>query len=188
MKFATGSLLMPKDNNFSYDQSLCWDCALATQPWKCEWADRFEPVPGWEAEECYCGQNGSGYESYNVIACPKFKRDSYAGGLAKDPMCRKRIMLDDPGVRELSEAIIERAVDDWKELMCGKLASTRTSDGKAVKRDELIRFFFSGEFASMLNSFSKYTPAQIRRFLDVHDEAFYAKEDAKREKKLTSQT
>jgi hypothetical protein len=182
MKLAMGSQLMQSDKSFCYEQSLCWDCALATQPWKCEWADRFEPVPGWEAEKCYCGKKGYGYESYNVIACPKFKRDSYAGGLAKDPMCRKRIMLDDPGVRELSEAIIERAVDDWRELMCGKLASTRTSDGKAVKRDELIRFFFSGEFASMLNSFSKYTPAQIRRFLDVHDEAFYAKEDAKREK------
>jgi hypothetical protein len=188
MKLAMGSQLMQSDKSFCYEQSLCWDCALATQPWKCEWADRFEPVPGWEAEECYCGQNGSGYESYNVIACPKFKRDSYAGGLAKDPMCRKRIMLDDPGVRALSEAIIERAVDDWKELRNGELASTRTSDGKAVKRKELIQFFFSGEFASMLNSFSKYTPAQIRRFLDVHDEAFYAKEDAKREKKLTSQT
>ena len=177
---------MPRDNNFFYDQSLCWDCALATQPWKCEWADRFEPVPGWEAEKCYCGQKGYGYESYDVIACPKFKRNSYAGGLAKDPMCRKRIALDDSGAIALSEAIIERAVDDWKELRNGELERTRASDGKAVKRDELIRFFFSGEFASMLNSFSQYTPAQIRRFLNVHDEAYYSeKEDAKREKTMS---
>lgn len=175
---------MQKDKSFCYEQSLCWDCSLATQPWKCEWADRFEPVPGWEAEKCYCGKKGDGYESYNVIACPKFKRDSYAGGLAKDPMCRKRIALDNPEVRALSEAIIERAVDDWKELRNGELARTRASDGKAVKREELIRFFFSGEFASMLNSFSRYTPAQIRRFLDVHDEAYYSeKEDAKRGRK-----
>lgn len=179
---------MQKDKSFCYEQSLCWDCALSTQLGECEWADRFEPVPGWEAEKCYCGKNGYGYESYDVIACPKFKRDSYEGGITKDPMCHKRIMLDDPAVRSLSEAIIERAVDDWRELRNGELARTRVSDGKAVKREELIRFFFSAEFASMLNSFSRYTPAQIRRFLGVHDEAFYAKEDAKRGRKPTSRT
>ena len=180
---------MGRVDNFHFDPSLCWDCALSTRPWRCEWVARYEPVPGWEARKHHCGSKSDGYESRKVIACPKFVRDSFCGGLTDDPINHKRIKLDDTDVRTLAEAIIERAVEDWKELKRGELEKAYTSDGNTVKREELISFFYSKEFAVLLNSFTKFSPAQIRTFLDVHDRSYYTEEAiAARKENAASQT
>ena len=64
-----------------------------------------------------------------------------------------------------------------------------TSDGNVVKREDVIHFFFSKEFSVLLNSFTKFSPAQIRTFLDVHDRFYYTEEAiAARKENTASQT
>lgn len=59
--------------------SLCWECARVYANRGCPWANRFEPVPGWDAEETllisYDGE-AHNVRSYNVRACPLFNRDA----------------------------------------------------------------------------------------------------------------
>ena len=38
----------------------------------CEWSERFEPVPGWEAVPTIINQKGKPIHSYRIIRCPKF--------------------------------------------------------------------------------------------------------------------
>ncbi len=52
--------------------SLCWDCQRAAGADRCCWADKFEPVPGWEAVET---KTMMGLTSYAVKNCPAFLRD-----------------------------------------------------------------------------------------------------------------
>lgn len=59
--------------------TLCWDCANATSP-KCPWADRGEPVPGWDAKPTKIKFSGEKTDSYLVIKCPLFRRDAEGGG------------------------------------------------------------------------------------------------------------
>ena len=57
-----------------YKQTLCWWCANAVPGRGCEWADRFEPVPGWDAEPTVL-RLGSGFGSqgsFLVKSCGKF--------------------------------------------------------------------------------------------------------------------
>ena len=70
--------------------TLCWDCAKATG--MCPWSKRSKPVEGWEAE--FVPRNGGTkpYDTYVVIACPLFERDSYDYGLHRKP----RIIKLDP--------------------------------------------------------------------------------------------
>lgn len=55
--------------------TLCWDCDNAAPDLNghgCEWSRKFEPVPGWEADE------DPNLKSYHVNYCPKFRRDEPA--------------------------------------------------------------------------------------------------------------
>lgn len=59
----------------------CWDCVNACGG--CEWADRLEPVPGWDATptqrvlKCGGGRGGTRIEASFVIhSCPKFRRET----------------------------------------------------------------------------------------------------------------
>lgn len=57
----------------TYQQQLCWDCANVYGG--CEWAARFEPVPGWDAIPTTRTVSGKFVEkSFSVRACPKFRR------------------------------------------------------------------------------------------------------------------
>ena len=60
----------------NYERTLCWDCRNSTEK-GCEWAERFEPVEGWEAEESFKKEYG---KTYIVRKCPKFIRDAYHFG------------------------------------------------------------------------------------------------------------
>lgn len=63
-------------------QQLCWDCANVYGG--CEWAARFEPVPGWDATPTSrvlkVGGKGKGgtrvASSFVIHYCPKFRRDT----------------------------------------------------------------------------------------------------------------
>lgn len=56
----------------------CWDCVNACGG--CEWADRLEPVPGWDATPTQrvlkCGRKGGTQieASFVIHSCPKFRR------------------------------------------------------------------------------------------------------------------
>ena len=55
--------------------SLCWDCKNAVCK-GCSWAESFQPVDGWTAEE----GTVDGQTSFCVIDCPEFIRDAYTFG------------------------------------------------------------------------------------------------------------
>lgn len=60
--------------------TLCWDCARSMC--RCSWSQEFIPVPGWNAIPT---RDASGVESYKVLECPEFVRDSYEGGSRRNP-------------------------------------------------------------------------------------------------------
>ena len=52
-------------------QTLCWDCKNAGGG--CSWSKEFKPVKDWEAKKAG--------DSFTVIKCPMFNRESYGFGL-----------------------------------------------------------------------------------------------------------
>lgn len=69
-------LIKRRDNAVA---SLCWDCknAVPQGGHGCSWSERFEPVPGWDAErrDISTGPKKEGTtESYFVYRCPEFER------------------------------------------------------------------------------------------------------------------
>ena len=58
--------------------TLCWDCKKSTTK-ECSWAEKLEPVDGWEAIPC----NKKEFDSFSVIRCPEFQRNSFEGGAYK---------------------------------------------------------------------------------------------------------
>ncbi len=161
--------------NGNYDMTLCLDCKWATRPWKCPWVDRYEPVPGWLAEKTRLCKKSSPYDSYYVKACPRFKRNSYCGGAIEHPET-ERVYVDPKDVPTLAEAICEMAVVDWVALDYGNLSSLKFA-GSTVKRDKLLAFFFGPWFAQLLESFTEYTPAQIRRAIKIPGDSIWTWRD-----------
>lgn len=72
----------PKGSAAPMYQQLCWRCENACGG--CEWSDRLEPVPGWDATPTSrvlkAGGKGKGgtriASSFVIHACPKFRRDT----------------------------------------------------------------------------------------------------------------
>ena len=153
----------------NYEQTLCFDCKNATRPWKCPWVAKYAPVPGWLAEKTQLCKRSSPYDSYYVKACPRFKRDSYCGGTVNHPETG-RVYVDPKDVSSIAEAICEQAVADWIAIDYGNLSSLKVS-GSTVKRDKMLEFFFSAWFAQLLESFTEYTPQQIRRSIRIPGES-----------------
>lgn len=65
--------------------NICWDCENACGD--CSWSEidvdtkrpRFEPVPGWTAEEVLLNMGkGRIVQSYRITACPQFRPDAPA--------------------------------------------------------------------------------------------------------------
>jgi len=151
--------------DYSDTQSLCWDCRNSTRPWICPWAGKYRQVKDWKAKPTRVSPKSSPFDSFNVLACPGFKRDSYCGGLV-DPPNKRRVTIDADDVPNLAEAVIEQAVTDWIALDYGELDSLRFC-GQLVERDKLLEFFFSKWFEILLESFSERTPQQIRRAIKI---------------------
>ena len=159
---------MKKDSNVF---SLCWDCAYATDPDACEWSGNAEPVPGWKAEQTTLRiTKDDEIISYHVSMCPKFKRDSVAGGQEPCLMTKPHhITIDDKDARNIASAIVTQAVNDWINLDYGK-KPIFIKVKSTVERDEVLDFFFSNRFAALLSIFSQYTPRQIRRAIRITDD------------------
>ena len=57
---------------------LCWDCANACGG--CPWSEKFQPVPGWDAEPVIIrnhqdrGPENFSAKSYKIYACPQFTK------------------------------------------------------------------------------------------------------------------
>lgn len=52
----------------------CWDCIKSTNG-GCSWSEKLQPVDGWVAIR------NEEKESYHVIECPEFERDTYGSGM-----------------------------------------------------------------------------------------------------------
>ena len=151
--------------------TLCWDCANATDPDACEWAGRAVPVPGWKADQTTLRiTKDEEIISYRVSMCPKFKRDSVAGGQEDCLMTAPHhITIDDRDARNIASAIVTQAVNDWIILDYGKKPIFIRAKS-TVERDEVLEFFFSHRFATLLSIFSQYTPKQIRHAIKITDD------------------
>lgn len=59
-------------------ETLCWKCQKAVLG--CSWARNYKPIPGWEAEKTKIRNNPYvpeiWIESYCVIKCPEYEKDS----------------------------------------------------------------------------------------------------------------
>lgn len=70
------------DLSYTGSKQLCWDCAKATNS-GCSWSDDFTPVEGWTARKLegrvyHGGQTID--ETYLILDCPEFVRNSYGFG------------------------------------------------------------------------------------------------------------
>ena len=61
--------------NTKTKDTLCWECKKATGCGDCPWANRFEPVDGWDATPTEIKTVGRIEQSYIVNDCPLFERD-----------------------------------------------------------------------------------------------------------------
>ena len=91
------------------NKTLCWNCARATGPGMCSWAEEFKPVEGWIAEKTKLslGRDGN-ISSYFVGYCPEYLDDTDAP--AKDPKD-----MDTQGAISLIEAMARTARKDYIE-------------------------------------------------------------------------
>ena len=151
------------------ERTLCWDCANATNPDVCPWANA-QPVDGWKAEETVVGNHSLRYDSFQVKECPLFKRDGFNGGLEADLFGKKRhVSIDEKDAVNLASAICSRMVEDWIFLEYGLLEDIKFL-GQRIYRADCLEFFFSPWFETLLASFSKRTPEQIRKYLKITDD------------------
>ena len=153
----------------SYKHTLCWDCKNSTKPWNCPWVENFTPVKGWLATPTSVGKYYN-YDSFYVTSCPRFERGSFCGGLAEDAFGKQEpAQVEEKDCGTLAEAIIERAVEDWKFLEYGALEEIVFCGGRIFKT-ELLEFFFSEWFEQLLESFTERTPQNIRRYLKIKED------------------
>ena len=156
-------------NRHPTNYSKCFDCGNATNPDACPWVRDFTPVPGWEADETTVGRTHT-FQSFRVRECPLFWRDAHTGGLVEDLFGKKRhVSIEEDDAVRLAAATCARAVEDWKYLRYGAIKSIPCY-GSRLYRDEVLEFFFSPWFATLLQSFSERTPEQIRRYIHITED------------------
>lgn len=87
--------------NWTKKQTLCWECENACGG--CSWSEidpetgrpRFEPVPGWTAEESSLHMShGRDMKSYHITDCPQFKGDRSKTRRKKMSEADKEIFLE----------------------------------------------------------------------------------------------
>ena len=161
------------------DQSLCWDCACATRGSTCPWATESKPVKGWWAKPhtiWFMQTNADGSrqrvetESFTVIMCPLFRRDSWRGGTQKQynaPTGKNLVGAEERDIRKLAASIVYRAVLDWQRLEKGSIKKLAIAEGATLKSDELIEFFNSTYFENLLGITSNRSANDVRDMLGV---------------------
>lgn len=153
---------------FEASPQACWNCANATKPWKCPWVGQGVPVEGWTATptqiKMWTYARRILVDSYDIRECPLFDEDSFDSGRVK--VERKPEPPRDRNYSDLIGGILAQAVEDWKSIEYGALASLHTSDG-TVHRDKLYEFFWSGWFETLVMFCTEFTPDQIREKIRV---------------------
>lgn len=62
-------------NSVKAKDTLCWSCEKCTGGSDCPWANRFEPVEGWDAVPTKIKMTPEKEsDSFKVLSCPLFKR------------------------------------------------------------------------------------------------------------------
>lgn len=152
------------------DFSICWDCKNSTKPHICPWARDFTPVKGWKAAPTKIKAFGGGIiDTYIVRECPLFSRDSFGGGKVENTFTGKteHIEIDDDDLKTLACAIIERYVEDWKQLDYGRLRDLCIGSER-VYRDHVLKFFASQWFYDLLQiAAPDYEPPEIWKALRI---------------------
>lgn len=118
--------------------TLCSSCKLACGKHRCSWADHFEPVPGWEAEQTF-GQDGEPY-SYHVRECPLYAKGRRQSNSPES--------LDDDGCLNLVGTLIRHAEIDYVKIK--------------RERDEIEEWLRSRESANLFAGLE--IEALIKRF------------------------
>ena len=60
-------------------RTICWDCVKACGA--CSWSSGLQPVDGWKVEETeFADSHGETGQTYCVLWCPEFERDSFRFG------------------------------------------------------------------------------------------------------------
>ena len=81
--------------------TICWDCVNACRS-GCSWSENFTPVEGWEAEHIVDEKKGT--DTYRVIRCPQFAKESRAN--------RNR-NLDEEGCIRMVEQLMKLTREDY---------------------------------------------------------------------------
>ena len=182
-----GGFVVDSRQAWKKDTTLCWDCKNATNINKCPWACNNTPVDGWWARptqvRMYHGYDHRMEDSFCVIMCPLFERDGWRGGIYQHDCVGKKTLKDTSpdDIRALAAAIIHQQIDDWEALDRGKHAKAIPLGGKVVSSVEVVKFFNSAWFASLLSAVSETPPSVVRKILGVPD----VKDERKRNRSRT---
>ena len=161
-------------------QTICWDCANATDEMACPWARDGTPVDGWWARKGRLkygladenGEYGHRYkytETYSVIMCPLFKRDAWRAGLYKHDTITDNHYdcITEKDVKNLAASIIAQAIQDWKLLDYGKHKKMTTVENQTIKAIEVYAFFMDSYFEELLAQVSSIEPEKVRKILKL---------------------
>lgn len=164
------SELRKKRNCNKAHDSICWKCRKSSGGRGCPWADKFEPVPGWEAIEGKIWftskyQDGTAYRhetpTYDVHYCPLFEMEG-----------KEKIKLNDEAVVRLAAEVYIQAVKDKKRLARkGNPPQLLESTGEILALDEVYGFFRT-KWADILAGgvTEQHTPAEFRKALGIGGE------------------
>lgn len=125
-----------------------------------------------------CGNKPSSASAvYRMAITPDSGRVGNSNRPVADSQNRgTRVLNPPPNDREilnLSYAILESAVEDWKALDYGRKTEAMVEKGEWVKRDETVAFFFSQWFSQLCEPLH-YSPEEIRAALNIPPDAWWA--------------
>lgn len=95
--------------------TICWTCKWAAgKDYKCPWATRSKPVPGWEADECDLTISARSTTSYTVKKCPLYTPLDELGQLQPDKPTKEELMAQKKAEREAKrKAELELIEELW---------------------------------------------------------------------------
>ena len=117
--------------------AICWKCrnAVPSASTGCSWSRRFVPVEGWTAEKHQQKQSGSVYETYCVISCPLFQKDSRNSA----DSCK-----DGTGCVRIAEHILRGQMNRYRTAL-ERYARTRSDTDlaqfRSIERDLLTPYY-----------------------------------------------
>lgn len=110
------------------EDTICWKCKNT----KCDWSRKFKPVENWQAEKVRVKiQNNTEVDSYIVRSCPEFTT-------------QQKAIKSSYGHKDLSEAIVIKALRDYKYLTDNQLDEAFIcKDNSKISKNEIKTFLKS---------------------------------------------